>query len=263
MPMAGWRLIADRGLGLEFVLLAGLCGGVGSVIGSLAEYYAARAGGRPLIERYGKYLLITRKDIDRADSWFATRGEITILVGRLIPGVRHFISIPAGVSRMSVPAFHHLHVYWRVSVGACAGLGRILARAKLRGDQGIHSSVRVAGRNHRVPCRPVVHQGSGPRDPGRVPPTTPRRRVESRLIARPPGVLRQSEKKNLFEPDLDVLIAGQLVDEFGEVRPNRHFGHPSPCDAIQGNDPIGASPTEFRLTDLLFRPGDNRQVRRQ
>ena len=105
MPMAGWRLIADRGLGLEFVLLAGVCGGVGSVIGSLAEYYAARAGGRPLIERYGKYLLITRKDIDRADSWFATRGEITILVGRLIPGVRHFISIPAGVSRMSVPRF--------------------------------------------------------------------------------------------------------------------------------------------------------------
>ena len=58
-----------------------------------------------LIERYGKYLLITRKDIDRADTWFATRGEITILIGRLIPGVRHFISIPAGVSRMSVPRF--------------------------------------------------------------------------------------------------------------------------------------------------------------
>ena len=105
MPMAGWRLIAERGLGFEFVLLAGLFGGIGSVIGSLAEYYVARAGGRPLIEKYGKYLLITRKDIDRADSWFATRGEITILVGRLIPGVRHFISIPAGVSRMNVPRF--------------------------------------------------------------------------------------------------------------------------------------------------------------
>ena len=105
MPMAGWRLIADRGLGFEFVLLAGLFGGIGSVIGSLAEYYVARAGGRPLIEKYGKYLLITRKDIERADRWFATRGEITILVGRLIPGVRHFISIPAGVSRMNVPRF--------------------------------------------------------------------------------------------------------------------------------------------------------------
>lgn len=105
MPMAGWRLISARGLGLEFVLLAGLYGGIGSVIGSLAEYYVARAGGRPLIEKYGKYLLITRKDIERADSWFETRGEITILIGRLIPGVRHFISIPAGVSRMNVPRF--------------------------------------------------------------------------------------------------------------------------------------------------------------
>ena len=105
MPMAGWRLISARGLGLEFVLLAGFYGGVGSVIGSLAEYYVARAGGRPLIEKYGKYMLITRKDIDRADSWFETRGELTILVGRLIPGVRHFISIPAGVARMSVPRF--------------------------------------------------------------------------------------------------------------------------------------------------------------
>ena len=105
MPMAGWRLIAERGLGFEFVLLAGLAGGIGSVIGSLVEYYVARAGGRPLIEKYGKYLLITRKDIERADSWFETRGEITILIGRLIPGVRHFISIPAGVARMSVPRF--------------------------------------------------------------------------------------------------------------------------------------------------------------
>ena len=105
MPMAGWHLIADKGRGLEFVLLAGLLGGLGSVAGSLAEYYVARAGGRPLIEKYGKFLLITRKDIERADSWFASRGELTIFIGRLIPGVRHFISIPAGVARMNVIRF--------------------------------------------------------------------------------------------------------------------------------------------------------------
>ncbi len=105
MPMAGWRLVAERGLGFQYVLLAGLAGGIGSVIGSLAEYYVARAGGRPLIEKYGKYLLITRKDIERADRWFETRGEITILIGRLVPGVRGFISIPAGVARMNVPRF--------------------------------------------------------------------------------------------------------------------------------------------------------------
>ncbi len=105
MPLAGWRLIYDQGLGLEWVLVAGFWGAVGSVLGSLAEYYVARAGGRPLIDRFGRYLLITRRDIERADEWFETRGEITIFVGRLIPVVRHFISIPAGVARMNVPKF--------------------------------------------------------------------------------------------------------------------------------------------------------------
>lgn len=105
MPLAGWRLVADHGHGFPYVLLAGFYGAVGSLIGSLAEYYLARAGGRPLIERYGKYFLITRKDIERADRWFETRGEITIFVARLIPGVRGFISIPAGVARMNVARF--------------------------------------------------------------------------------------------------------------------------------------------------------------
>ena len=105
MPLAGWRLIYDQNLGVEWVFLAGFWGGVGSVLGSLAEYYVARAGGRPLMERYGKYFLVTRKDIERADRWFETRGEITIFVGRLIPVVRHFISIPAGVAKMNVPKF--------------------------------------------------------------------------------------------------------------------------------------------------------------
>ena len=105
MPLAGWRLILDAGLGVEWIWIAGFWGGVGSVIGSLVEYYVARAGGRPLLERYGKYLLVTRKDIELADRWFTQRGEITILVGRLIPVVRHFISIPAGVAKMHVGKF--------------------------------------------------------------------------------------------------------------------------------------------------------------
>ena len=105
MPLAGWRLIYDQDLGVQWIFIAGFWGAVGSVLGSLAEYYVARAGGRPLIERYGRYLLITRKDVERADEWFETKGEITIFVGRLIPVVRHFISIPAGVARMNVPKF--------------------------------------------------------------------------------------------------------------------------------------------------------------
>ena len=105
MPFAGWRLILDKGLGVEWVFVAGLWGAIGSVIGSLVEYYISRAGGRPLIERYGKYLLITRSDLERADHWFSTRGEVTILVGRLVPVVRHFISIPAGIAKMNVVKF--------------------------------------------------------------------------------------------------------------------------------------------------------------
>ncbi|MDA1256312.1 MAG: DedA family protein [Chloroflexi bacterium] len=107
MPLAGWKLIEEKDLGFGFVVLAGLAGAFGSLLGSLVEYYVARIGGRPLIEKYGKYLLITRADLDRADRWFATRGELTVFVARMIPGVRGFISIPAGIARMNV---------WRFSI---------------------------------------------------------------------------------------------------------------------------------------------------
>lgn len=105
MPLGGWKLVEEKDLGIAFVFLAGLAGAVGSLLGSLAEYYVARAGGRPLIEKYGKYLLITHADLDRADRWFATRGELTVFVARMIPGVRGFISIPAGIARMNVLRF--------------------------------------------------------------------------------------------------------------------------------------------------------------
>ncbi len=105
MPLAGWRLVLDRGHGVAYVFLAGFWGAVGSLIGSLAEYYVARAGGRPFIEKYGKYVLITQKDLERADRWFQTRGELTVFVARMIPGVRGFISIPAGIARMNVTRF--------------------------------------------------------------------------------------------------------------------------------------------------------------
>jgi membrane protein DedA with SNARE-associated domain len=105
MPLAGWRLVLDEGHGVLYVLLAGFWGAVGSLIGSLVEYYVSRAGGRPLIEKYGKYLLITHKDIERADRWFETRGELTVFIARMIPGVRGFISIPAGIARMNVVRF--------------------------------------------------------------------------------------------------------------------------------------------------------------
>jgi len=105
MPLAGWRLVLDEGHGVPHVFLAGFYGAVGSLIGSLAEYCLSRAGGRPIMEQYGKYFLITQKDLERADRWFATRGEITVFIARMIPGVRGFISIPAGIARMNVIRF--------------------------------------------------------------------------------------------------------------------------------------------------------------
>ena len=105
MPLAGWRLVLDEGHGVLFVFVAGFWGAVGSLIGSLIEYYISRAGGRPFIEKYGKFLLITGKDLERADNWFSTRGELTVFIARMIPGVRGFISIPAGIARMNVARF--------------------------------------------------------------------------------------------------------------------------------------------------------------
>ncbi len=82
-----------------------LCGGVGSIIGALANYYGAQLIGRPLIQRYGKYILLSEKNLLRSERFFAEHGEISTLIGRLFPVVRHLISIPAGLHRMPLPRF--------------------------------------------------------------------------------------------------------------------------------------------------------------
>lgn len=100
MPLAGWLLVAEHGLGWGGVVLAGFWGAVGNLIGSTIAYGIGLWGGRPLLERYGRWILITRKDLDRADAWFARWGEATVFVARLLPVVRTFISLPAGIARM-------------------------------------------------------------------------------------------------------------------------------------------------------------------
>lgn len=105
MPLAGWMLIRDRGQDLSLLLLAGFTGALGNLIGSLAAYAVGAYGGRSALERYGRYILITRHDLDRADRWFARYGDAAIFFSRLLPVVRTFISFPAGVSRMNVWKF--------------------------------------------------------------------------------------------------------------------------------------------------------------
>ncbi|HZU77710.1 MAG TPA: DedA family protein [Dehalococcoidia bacterium] len=105
MPLAGWFLVQAKGHGFEWVLLAGALGALGNTIGSVVAYYAGAAGGRPLLERYGRFLLITRHDLDRADAFFARRGPLAVCISRVLPVVRTFISFPAGVARMRFDLF--------------------------------------------------------------------------------------------------------------------------------------------------------------
>lgn len=105
MPLAGWMLIAERGLSAWHTVWAGFYGALGCTIGSVATYWIGALGGRPLLERYGHYVLISRHDMEVADRWFARWGEPTAFFTRLMPIVRTFISLPAGVARMNFVRF--------------------------------------------------------------------------------------------------------------------------------------------------------------
>ena len=105
MPLAGWMLIKERGLGVEWLFLAAFFGALGNVLGSLIAYAVGFWGGRPLVEKYGRYVLISRHDLDLADRFFQRWGNLAVFASRLLPVVRTFISLPAGVSRMPVWQF--------------------------------------------------------------------------------------------------------------------------------------------------------------
>ena len=78
---------------------------VAEVLGSAAGYGIGRFGGRPLVDKVGKYVLLTHKDLDRAEAWFARRGEPVVLFGRFIPLLRSFVSFAAGLGEMALPKF--------------------------------------------------------------------------------------------------------------------------------------------------------------
>lgn len=101
MPFSGYLVYTGR-----FNLwLVGVAGALGCVLGSLVAYWVGMRGGRPLIERYGRYILISRHDLDLADRWFARFGEIIVFASRLLPVIRTFIAFPAGVARMNLKRF--------------------------------------------------------------------------------------------------------------------------------------------------------------
>lgn len=102
MPFAGY-LVQQGQLNLFWVATVGA---LGCNIGSAVAYWVGAWGGRPFIERYGRYLLLNMNDLDRADRFFHRFGGITVFVGRLLPIVRTFIALPAGISRMPQWRFH-------------------------------------------------------------------------------------------------------------------------------------------------------------
>lgn len=101
MPFSGY--LVSKG---EFNLwLVGVAGAFGCVVGSLGAYWVGMYGGRPLVEKYGRYLLVSSHDLDLADRWFDRFGEVIVFASRLLPAVRTFIAFPAGVARMNIKKF--------------------------------------------------------------------------------------------------------------------------------------------------------------
>ncbi len=105
MPLAGWMLIKEQSLGAPYTLVAGAYGALGNTIGSTIAYGVGMWGGRAFLEKYGKYILISRHDLDQADQWFDKSGSWAIFISRLLPVVRTFISLPAGIARMHLAKF--------------------------------------------------------------------------------------------------------------------------------------------------------------
>ncbi len=105
MPLTGWLIVSDRDLGWPGIFLASFYGAIGNLLGAVIVYWIGAIGGRPLADKYGKWILVTPKDLDRAERWFGRWGEIITFVARLLPVVRTFISFPAGVARMQFGRF--------------------------------------------------------------------------------------------------------------------------------------------------------------
>jgi membrane protein DedA with SNARE-associated domain len=119
MPLGGFTASQGK-MTLPMVILAGT---IGSVIGQLPLYYLGHFLGKQrlmrLADRYGKWLAVSGEDIQKSSSWFGRHGSKAVLIGRLVPGVRSLISIPAGICGMNLPKFL---MYSAIGMGLWAGV---------------------------------------------------------------------------------------------------------------------------------------------
>lgn len=101
LPFAGY-LVSK---GVMTIHIAAFAGAIGCVIGSIPSYFIGYFGGRPFIENHGKWFLISKKDLETADRWSQKWGEMAFFICRMLPIVRTFISLPAGILKVNLPKF--------------------------------------------------------------------------------------------------------------------------------------------------------------
>ena len=118
MPFSGYLVYTGR-FQLFWVATAGA---IGCNLGSAVAYWIGAHGGRPLVERFGSYVLLSRRDLDRTTNFFLKYGSITVFLARLLPVVRTFIALPAGIARMPLWRFHIYTLPGLVAMVFCAGV---------------------------------------------------------------------------------------------------------------------------------------------
>ncbi|HEV3040124.1 MAG TPA: DedA family protein [Candidatus Angelobacter sp.] len=111
MPFSGALIVPAIALqygrpGAFSLLWVATAGAIGCNVGSIIAYEIGYYGGRPLVERFGSYILLSRHDVEMSDRFFQRFGSLAVFIGRLLPVIRTFIALPAGIARMPRPRFH-------------------------------------------------------------------------------------------------------------------------------------------------------------
>jgi membrane protein DedA with SNARE-associated domain len=128
LGLAGWMLISEHQLPMSMIFIGGLYASIGSTLGASITYWAARLGGRPLVDKLTRWMRIDPAHIARAENQFHRWGAGLVLVGRVMPGIRTLINIPAGLARMSfltffVATFIGSYTWCTLLIGAGYALG--------------------------------------------------------------------------------------------------------------------------------------------
>jgi len=144
LPVAGWLLVRDGGLGIAGVAGVTLVAAAGNTVGAALLYAAGRAGGRPLVRRYGRYLLVRERDLDSAERWLASRHGRAVFLSRCLPVVRTYFGFAAGTLRAPIGAYLVLtfagSLVWAfafVVIGVALGAGWAVVRTPAEVGAGV------------------------------------------------------------------------------------------------------------------------------